>query len=430
MPDLVTRPPAPERVHVDVSSLRPLFQEATPEMDLSLAVLPGHPDDPTRTIARMAAKIYLKRLLVQLRAHGDNSSPPEARRWAQGMVDGLLRLPHERLLRLVLRPDVTSWTKAAQRVRDGHLDLDPRVLLAHAGNFLLPGLLHPETLRDAEIPVFAQAGEVVLPAAHVALRIPDAAGILTVRGTERGLHVAAGERVYGIPWVCLSDGPEVEHPAVRRLSALPDGPLLSGPLPWHRIAYPGEAEAPLVLGPDALARFAEAIGSGWDTVRRHWPEAAAVVRDTTVHIMPVRSQGNWPFNFTLPGFRGLVLTSERHTYLAAQTLVHESGHNRFNSILDVYSVAENAAEEHYSPFVEASRPLVNIFHGVLSFLNDVHMAIRCVGAFSPADGPAIEPYIEDITVRLTAGLDTLERHARTTEQGAQLLAGFRAAMPG
>ncbi|MFD9822538.1 aKG-HExxH-type peptide beta-hydroxylase [Streptomyces violascens] len=432
MPDLATQLPAPERVHVDVSSLRPLFQEAAPAPDLALAVLPGHPQDPTRTIARMAAKIYLKRLLVQLRDHGAASAPADVRRWAQGMVDGLLRMPHEALLRLVMTPGVTSWTRTAQGATAGGRTLDPRVLLGHLGTFLLPGLLAPQTVTAAEVPVIAEAGEVVLPAARVALRVPGAEGVLTVRATESGLRVAAGERTLDIPWACLPDGPDgpaQEHPSVRALTVLPGGPLLTGPLPWHRIAYPPEAEGPLDLGPEDFARFAEDIGSGWDTVRRHWPEAADVVRCTTLHIMPVRSQGNWPFNFTLPSFRGLVLTSGRPTYLSAQTLVHETGHNRFNSILDVYSVAENAAEEHYSPFVEATRPLVNIFHGVLSFLNDVHMAIRCVDSFSPADGPAIEPYVDDIAARLGVGLDTLERHARTTEQGAQLLAGFRAAMP-
>lgn len=432
-------------VQVDVSSLRPLFHEPAPAVDLSRAVLPGHPDDPTPALARSAAKLYLKRLLVQLRDQGNACGSPGARRSAQALVDGLLRLPHEELLRTVLRPEVTSWTRVAQQVQRGERQVSPDLLVAYAGSFLLPGLLSPGVLAEAGILAVAEEGELPLMPLGRALRLPVAAGaLLTVRVDGASLRVSAGERaeaVAVVPLEALSGaagkagkagkaGEAAGHPGVRELPSLFGGLVVTGPQSWHTIAYPPAASRPLELSARELDDFTSALGTGLATVDAHWPEAAAVVRRTAKQVMPVVSQGNWPFNFTIPEFRGLVLTSGRHTYLSAQTLVHECGHNRFNTVLDLYSVAENAAEEQYSPFVEVPRPLVNIFHGVFAFLNDVHMAIRCQEVFGPADGPAIAPYVKDITERLTVGLETLERHARVTEQGAQLLTAFRAAMPG
>ncbi|WP_370132024.1 HEXXH motif-containing putative peptide modification protein [Streptacidiphilus sp. EB103A] len=418
-------------VYVDVSRLRPLFDEPAPPVDLSRAVLPGHPDDPTRALDRMVGKLYLKRLLVLLRDHGNACESPRVRHSVQGLVDGLLRLPHEELIRVVLRPEVTSWIKTAQRVRDGERRLSPETLLGYAGTFLMPTLLRPDILEDAEILAVAADGELPLASLHRALRVAAAPNaLLTVRVVGASLRVDGGGKRIELPLEALSGkGDGRAFPEIRDLPTLPEGPLITGPQAWHDIAYPESASRPLDLTAEGLVEFAAAIGSGLSTIDRYWPEAATVVRRTAVHLMPVRSQGNSPFNFTLHEFRGLIMTSGRHTYMAAQTLVHETAHNRFNSILDLYQVTANADEERYSPFVEVPRPMVNLFHGVFAFLNDVQMAIRCADAFGPADGPPIAPYVDDITDRLSVGLDTLERHAQVTEQGAQLLDGFRAAMP-
>ena len=145
-------------------------------------------------------------------------------------------------------------------------------------------------------------------------------------------------------------------------------------------------------------------------------------------ILPLKPDLRSPFrphNESSHAFRGLVCTAPRPSYLAAQMLVHEMTHNKMSSILDLFELFKNSeSESFYSPFVNAERPLANLFHGVASFLNDVCISEKIHGKVQEFPEAPILKYIRKNLDRIDQALETIQKQAVLTESGQSVLQGF------
>lgn len=432
-------------IKVDVPRLKPLFQEPAPSLDIGSAVLPGTPADASAHLDDMVAKTYAKRLVTLLRDLAGLQDDDALSASVQHLLDGFVRLPRTDLLALSRRPEVTSWTwQVRAGAEQGTLGAEAATrFLQYAGTFLAPVLLRHGLLPSGSRVRVASTGPDELTLLPLGLTV----GLPGGSGTELALHVEDGHVVFsgsagdlrldrsallapGAPGAHGAPGTP-PHP-VTRLARVAGGPVVLSRHAWWTTHFPSSAGGALDLSDEALPAFAGRLGSGLRTMDALWPEAAARVRGVVAQVMPIESQGehgNRPFNYSVHAFRGLIMTSGRAGHLAAQTLAHETGHNRFSSMVDLFQIAHNAEESFYSPFVDAERPLINLFHGVFAFLNDVHMARRSAAAGGNGDGPAIVPYIGDVTDRLRTALDTLVKNAQVTVHGQQLLDAFQAGMP-
>lgn len=191
-------------------------------------------------------------------------------------------------------------------------------------------------------------------------------------------------------------------------------------------------ERPLALDPARAAAFAARVRAAAEVLGRLWPEGLdTAATDIRAFAALGGHRGLRPLNFSIHGLRGLVLTSERPAYMLAQTLVHEAGHQRFSGILDCVAVVRNPTATHYSPFVDAERPLGHILHGILSFINDVHAARRCLAAEADeTESRRIERYVALKTDQLRLAEKNFAEVAEPTAHGERLFEGCRAAIAG
>ena len=162
----------------------------------------------------------------------------------------------------------------------------------------------------------------------------------------------------------------------------------------------------------------ESVRTGTDVLARCWPEGLAEVRRSIQVIIPLRGEGLSPMNASLSEFRGMLGTTARPSYLCSQSLVHEAGHNRLDTLLDLVVLAENSPSELYgSPFVKAPRPMSRIFHGALAFLQDVVASHNFRGKVTELPGWELDPYIDRMALLVEDGLSVIRTHARLTEAG-------------
>ncbi|MFG2986493.1 aKG-HExxH-type peptide beta-hydroxylase [Streptomyces sp. NPDC048258] len=236
---------------------------------------------------------------------------------------------------------------------------------------------------------------------------------------------------------CLAYEPAAAPASVRLGGAGPVGtsaPVVTGDglaqgsllLGW---ASEGDEEA-VRLDPARARSFASRLQAAADILEQVWPEGLAVVA-TDIRAFGALGghRGLKPLNFSVHGLRGLVLTSERPAYMLAQSLVHEATHQRFSGVLDCVSLVRNPKATHYSPFVDAERPLGHILHGILSFINDAYAA----GRYQPTESDPVElDRLERYRLQKAGQLRTAEKNlleaAELTAAGEQLMAGCREAI--
>jgi HEXXH motif-containing protein len=125
-----------------------------------------------------------------------------------------------------------------------------------------------------------------------------------------------------------------------------------------------------------VAMLTEALG----LLRATDPSRCARIEQHITWYVPIRSPGGHVHaSFTSPGLKGVVFLSPgRDPLQLAEAIVHEHGHNEFNTFLDTRRVfEERAGETFYSPWRTDPRPLSGLLHAlhvfcdVLEFLENV-----------------------------------------------------------
>lgn len=415
---------APAPVVVDVTPIRPLF-DTRHQPDLAHAVLPQAGDNTIAALDDLVGLRYLKRLLILARDRANRSVELAAP--TQALLDGLVALPHDVLLGLCRRPEVTSWVWQAEREHTAGYRRTPDVLLPYLALFALPDLLRHRVLPTGAsllLPVDEQGDLPLLAAAQVVQvgAAPRETVAIQVGADVVQVTSAGGVLRMSVPAVLGA----AADPRVRPVPRVLDGPVAVGAHPWYSDFLPKNTPLPVPLDPAALHSFAAAVAGGLRTVDTHWQPAGQVVRRVLTQVMPLQDKGNEPWNHSVHGFRGLMLTSARRPYLMAQSLCHEAAHNRFSTIVDLYPLATNPEAVVYSPFVFDSRPLVSLLHGIFAFLNDITMAVHCDDGSHDEAGPSITRYTERLHDQLARAMETLRATMHPTPRGEQLLAGLSA----
>ncbi|WP_437798663.1 aKG-HExxH-type peptide beta-hydroxylase [Sorangium sp. So ce693] len=434
--------PAKDELHLDMDRVRSLLQAPLPRPDLGRLVLPETETRENQKLRECVYRPYLKRLLLTCTKAYPLLRDPAHKRSLATLVSAFMGLKPADLRETVLGPELTSWIWRMAEAID--FDYPPRVelIVRHLGSFLLPVLLANGVLPEGEPLLLAPSGRgelhlffPVLRALEVPLTLPEVLPVVREGGALR----VGGERPFEVSVTALL-GQERPARGDVTLSPLPTAPggrvLLMRTTGWYTEFFPKREDqgrvSPLHLDiTDAeLDEFRASMTRGLGLVRELWPAAHEELEEGIRLVLPVRSLGLDPHNGSVAGFRGLITSSARPDYMIAQTLVHETAHNKLSSILDVFRLATNPDDElHPSPFVPMPRPMSALFHGAFSFIQDLHMTRRMLngGVPSPPEAP-MEKYLQKIEGRVKMAIGTILRRARLTPEGDAIVAGMERAL--
>ncbi|MFF4171648.1 JmjC domain-containing protein [Streptomyces sp. NPDC001744] len=411
-----TRGPV-DRLDIDMAAVK-AFVAAAPAPPVDGFVLPGGTPDAVAPLNALLARKNLRDLLKLVLHRFARTTGEAERELYQAVVTTLTATPATALERLLAGPDVTSWIAVAKQ-EPGDLPVarqeDP---LAHwLAFFLLPELAASGgTVPVPEIRVPADRdGGLAVP------RLGRAVGARSAAGTW-SLSVAADGTVLardGATTVSLfEDGPDT-----RALDRVLDGPwIVPGPSRWLDRHLPPTEVLP-TAEPADVARFRDEFTEAAELLRAVWPEAWDETRACVERLLPMPWAGLRPHNYSIHAFRGQIVSSPRPALMAAQTLVHETGHNRMSTLIDLMPLCANPDDRAISPVVDADRPLTAVFHGCYSFAREIHLTALLIDKGVPeVPTTDIRGYLARRTGIVRAAWALLRERARPEPVGAAILA--------
>lgn len=431
---LVAPPPpeAPSMPHLDEDRIHGFFEAgpAKPPDPASL-VLPQGREGPQAELMAALSRSYLRRLLLVIVRCADAVSDPAIAAHLCAVLRGIQALDDRALEGLVTRPELTSWTARATEALNFRYSGRIEEVALHLGAFVLPAFVAGDIEFDDRglLVLPTSAGTLDLLALDRRVGLQDASpAALAVKFGADELRVGPARGELRVPRAALvGDQPDggvkpLQSTAGRELTLVVRHRWFDDFLPRGRASR----ISPIVerFGPAERDQLIACLDEGLGLLRSLWWSAWDELDAAMSLVMPLHSEGLRPHNESIPAFRGLVRTSARPSYLAAQTLVHETGHNRLNSILELEPILASDRTVHHSPFVGEERPMLAILHGIFAFTVDAHITARVRGKVAPIDGAPIEPYLERLCDRLAEAHRTLEAHADLTESGERLRIGL------
>ncbi|MFE4670494.1 HEXXH motif-containing putative peptide modification protein [Streptomyces sp. NPDC056716] len=346
-----------ERLYVDMEWVRGFIGSA-PQPPRSDLVLPG---PATEALNSLLARKNLKDLLKLVVTRFGQTTATAERELYRATLDALTAQDAATLERVLTGPDVTSWIAVA-KLGPAELPVRRREdTLAHQlAFFLLPELagradrLVPALRVDAD-----RTGGLALPRLGLAASTVSASGSWQVTVGPDGPRLDAG------------DGRDV--PPSRKLERIADGPVVvEHPSAWLDEHLPPTEVLP-TAAPADVERFRRDFGDAADLLREVWPQVWDEIVACVERLVPMPFAGLRPHNYSVHAFRGLIVSSPRPAVMAAQTLVHETGHHRMSTIIDLLPLCTNPTDRAISPVVNADRPLTAVFHGCYSFAREVQL---------------------------------------------------------
>jgi|GEM_PF-2040463 len=388
---------AVEPLRIDMARVR-AFMASAPPPPTSGFLLPPTGGAQGRLSALLARR-NLRRLLKAL-ALLDSSASAEDQRLYRCCAEALLGQEDAALEVLCTEPELTSWVAVAEASRGTGASMAVQ----------LAATLLPELARRGGAPLTLR----LAPDADGAFSMRRAGVRLVPDEPVPELHVRVGQGGWS---VVTTDGVREVHAGARlpgfQVQAVPrllgTGPhLLPAPTRWHVQNISNELHT--ASGPE-YAAFEEGMTSGAELLRRYWPEAWAHLSQSLRLLLPLRDRGLLPHNYSIHGFRGLVLSSPRRTYMAAQSLAHETGHNTLSTLIDLFPLCANAHLVVVSPVVKANRTLPFVFHGCFAFSQDILLTRKLIPALQDVPTASLEKYLRETTDKVSAALDVLDQHA-------------------
>jgi HEXXH motif-containing protein len=116
--------------------------------------------------------------------------------------------------------------------------------------------------------------------------------------------------------------------------------------------------------------------------------------------------------------------------MAAQSLAHETGHNRLSTIIDLFPLCANPTHVVVSPVVQANRTLPFVFHGCFAFCQDILLTRRLLPALTDVPTASIEQYLQKTTDKVAAAVEVLGKHAVFAPVGQAIRDEVRAVLAG
>ena len=406
-----------DRLDIDMAAVKG-FVATAPAPPADGFVLPGGTVDTAAPLNALLARKNLRDLLkLVLRRFAQTSGETE-RELYQAAVTALTTAPAPALEALLTGPDVTSWIAVAKQ-EPGEPPVprqeDP---LAHwLAFFLLPEL----TASAGAVPVpeirvpADRDGGLAVPRLGRAVAARSATGTWSLTVAEDGTVLARD----GATTVALADS----GPDTRTLRRVLDGPsIVPSPSRWLDRHLPPTEVLPSVEPAD-VARFHDEFTEAAELLRAVWPEAWDETRVCVERLLPMPWAGLRPHNYSIHAFRGQIVSSPRPALMAAQTLVHETGHNRMSTLIDLMPLCANPDDRAISPVVDADRPLTAVFHGCYSFAREIHLTALLIDKGVPeVPTTDIRGYLAQRTEIVRAAWTLLHERARLEPAGAAILA--------
>lgn len=179
---------------------------------------------------------------------------------------------------------------------------------------------------------------------------------------------------------------------------------------------------------DDFLKWHNAIRAGLALIQKLWPEAYEEIEENIFDILPLRSKGLNPHNYSVHAYRGAICCSIRPDFMLAQSLVHETGHNKFSTITDIYTLIDTNEETTFiSPFVNKPRTFIPIFHGIFSFIVDLYISKKMRGRIHEHSHGTLERYIKVILGRVEEAIEIVQTNAVLTEDGHKLFEALKKA---
>lgn len=354
---------------------------------------------------------------------------------ARNCLTDLLKIPRESLLNYICRSEIATVIASLSTAIATGSQSKISTSLNFLGNVLLGPLLLGNGLSDGTeiLARRSTATRLHIPLLRKSICFSPNSGDL-VRITRRGdmLIVDTGD-VQAIPIAALIAG--MSDCNVATITTVPTTNIF---LPRHDRLFDELLPSDLLkragaffhdIGDEEFHLFEKSMTAGMSLVEEYWAAAYQGILIEVDTILPLQNKGLAPNNWSVDNCRGLVACGSRPSYLASQSLVHEAGHNRFGSILDLFHLYDNPSSERYlSPFVGNPRPWSAIFHGVFSFIQDLYLSRRLYGKVPEIEGLSLIRYIDDITRRINEGLKLINQHAQLTDHGRALVTAFEEVM--
>lgn len=427
---------------LDVRRIRALLQAPLPPLDLRRIPEPEAEVGCNAALRARAARVHLKRFFVACARGLPLLADRELVASVASIVRSFAGLDVVSAQGAALRPEFTSWAWfAAEAGRRGDGALFATLCL-HLGGVALSTLTRAGALPEGEALILPRSTERTLQLLGPGrMLVSDAPLPERLRVIRRGSAVRFTGATGGEFEVALADlgAPGRSCVADRGVSvadlpAVPGGPVLLRRDAWYERFFPTDPRARagqlyVEIGDAEFALFQRCMVEGCVMLAEHWPEAWRELAESISVVMPLRTHGLVPRNASVHTFRGLITSSARPGYLAAQSLAHEAGHNKFSSVLDCCILYENSEDELYhSLFVDAPRPLSALLHGVISFLQDILVSRRVLGRVPEIEGAPLARYLEKITARVVQSMQTIRAHARLTAAGEGMVQGCEEAL--
>ncbi|CAL9638205.1 aKG-HExxH-type peptide beta-hydroxylase [Streptomyces sp. enrichment culture] len=407
-----------DRLDIDMTTVK-RFIASAPEPPVDGFVLPGGPPDSAAPLNALLARKNLRDLLKLMLRRFTLAAGETERELYQACARALTASSGTAPEALLAGPDITSWIAVAKQ---GPSDLpvarqeDP---LAHRlAFFLLPELAAVAgAVPVPEIRVLADRdGGLAVPRLGRAVTARSATGTWSLSVAADGAVIA---RDGGGTTVALSE----DGPGTGALGRVLDGPwIVPAPSHWLDEHLPPTEVLPSVEPVD-VARFHDEFTEAAELLRAVWPEAWEETRSCVERLLPMPWAGLRPHNYSIHAFRGQIVSSPRPALMAAQTLVHETGHNRMSTLIDLMPLCSNPEDRAVSPVVNADRPLTAVFHGCYSFAREIHLTSLLIDKGVPeVPTTDIRGYLAHRTEIVRAAWALLHERARLEPVGAAILA--------
>ena len=421
-PTTPAKPRAPDGLKLDVARVKAMVEVPRPAFELGHLVLPRR-DGLANGLQSHLGRIYLRRFCLSLSKAWPHLSDEALRSSVQATASTLFRLEDARLLASMARPEITAFVSTLNEALSFGHGARIEAIVSHLGTLMLPWLRAAGVLEGSAI--------LLMPSRPEALHL-----------TATGQQLLFARHTAGRVWAQKSAAGELrleddEGPVPTRevpLDLLGETLVCLRRDAWYEAFYPeDERQRSSAVWHDiddgAWSAFQRTLAAGVELITQNWPEAWAEMKTFVAALLPLHPEGLSPHNASLQAYRGVIGIAARPTYLAAQSLVHETGHNKLNTVLEIYRLYENSEDELYhSPFVDAERPLSALVHGIFSFLQDLHVTQRLIGRVEQVAHLSMEKYTFDVAARVKQALRTVQHNCQLTQDGQSLVRGFHEAL--
>ncbi|WP_019503202.1 JmjC domain-containing protein [Pleurocapsa sp. PCC 7319] len=426
----------------DFDKLNNIFSNKCSDINLGDLVIPSADRSSSNRLKRLTSLLYLKRLLTTCHrlylALQDEAHECSLLK----LITNFQCLPEHVILDEVFRPEIISWIIYTNEAIQFSYKPQLELLVRHLGSFLLSSLLMENALKLGESLIISPTTRCSLELRSMGYRISFTKNLpekLKVTRTLSGLAInnADGQFIDEIELPLKSEESNSSSTVVywnKIPHLLNDGPILLQRHNWYENFFPSDSKKRICpihfdISDREFEYFSDCMSDGARIIFQYFPDTWSRITAFIQAIAPLNSQGMMPHNASIEGFRGLITSSPRPSYLAAQTLCHETGHNIFSSISDVFKLFNNdISTMAYSPFVEEMRPLNTLAHGIFAFLQDIHLSLRIRDHIDQIDELSIERYIEKTSKKVQQGLNNLKRKSNLTIHGDQMISGFDEAL--